>query len=170
MIGRKCVYVKICPLKAQFQGFPAWVPCDRMDGQSGRNPMQTSRKYTPFVTIAITLVWLYFGLYCKVLNQQPHHREIVGRVLGADLSVPVTTVIGLAEIVMAAWVLSRWRPRLCAVAQIAAVGIMNALEFFAARNLLLFAGWNVVIALAFIAVVVFHGFFLLPNSPGKLTR
>ena len=60
----------------------------------------------------IALVWFINGLYCKVLNQVPRHQEIVGRILGDDVAPTLTVLIGISEIVMAGWVLSRYRSRL----------------------------------------------------------
>lgn len=62
-------------------------------------------------TIFFALVWLVNGLYCKVLNGVPRHRQIVVRILGKPHAATLTTPIGLAEIGMAVWILSGIRPK-----------------------------------------------------------
>nr|WP_290928439.1 DoxX-like family protein [Haliscomenobacter sp.] len=69
------------------------------------------------------------GLFCKVLNLVPRHEQIVARILGETYARPLTLAIGLAEIGMAIWVLSRIKPRLNAVLQMAVWRSLNTLEF-----------------------------------------
>jgi len=99
------------------------------------------------------LVWLVNGIGAKLLGLVPHHREIVARILGEDHAALLTRAIGAAEVVMALWILSGWRPGWAAAAQIVAVAAMNVLEFLLAPDLLLFGRWNAAIALAYIALV-----------------
>jgi hypothetical protein len=47
------------------------------------------------LTIAISLVWLINGLFCKVLNMVPRHQEIVARIIGVDYSFLATKAIGV---------------------------------------------------------------------------
>lgn len=73
-------------------------------------------------------VWLHQGLWAKILDRDPSHREIVGRLPGMDdgRARAVTTAIGVMEVGMAAWVLSGRRPRTCAAAQTALMAAFNA--------------------------------------------
>lgn len=48
------------------------------------------------VTTIICLVWFVNGLFCKVLNLVPRHREIVARIVGDQYSRVLTTMIGIA--------------------------------------------------------------------------
>jgi hypothetical protein len=98
-------------------------------------------------------IWLVMGLGAKVLDLAPRHREIVARILGEDHADLLTVAIGMGEIGMAAWILSGRFPRLCAIAQIGLVGVMNFIEILLARDLLLFGAWNGLVALAFILFV-----------------
>lgn len=82
-------------------------------------------------------VWIFHGLYSKLLDGIPRHREIVGRVLGDDISGRLTPVIGVVEIVLGIWVLTARWPRACALVQTAALVAMNALEIVFARELLI---------------------------------
>ena len=83
-------------------------------------------------------VWLVNGLLAKVFGLVPRHRAIVARFFGETRSLPLTRLIGLAEIAMAVWILSgRGRPW-CFAAQALVIAAMNGLELWGARDLLLF--------------------------------
>ena len=117
------------------------------------------------ITFLIAAVWLVNGLVCKLLNAVPRHQQIVGRILGEDYARPLTVLIGLAEIGMAGWVLSRIRPRWSAVVQMSVVAVMNVLEFFLVPELLLWGRMNAVFALLFIGLVYYHEFVLTDPLP-----
>lgn len=119
-----------------------------------------------FLTWLIAAVWLLNGLLAKLLHLVSRHEAIVTRILGPAYAGPLTRLIGVAEMVVAGWVLSRYRPRLCAAAQLVLVATMNALEFFLAPDLLLWGHLNSVFALLFMGVVYYHGFRLAP-SPAR---
>ncbi|MEM7700087.1 MAG: DoxX-like family protein [Verrucomicrobiota bacterium] len=110
--------------------------------------------------VLIALVWLINGLICKVLMLVPRHHEIVSRILGDTYSEMITRGIGLGEIGIAAWILSGIKSRICAVFQIVLVATMNTMEYFLARDLLLWGAMNAVYALLFIALVAFYEFGL----------
>ena len=84
------------------------------------------------------VVWIGNGLFCKVLDMVPRHREIVGRILGHDHAALWTKLIGVAELGMAVWILVGIGSRWSALAQIFTVLLMNIIEFFLAADLLLF--------------------------------
>jgi hypothetical protein len=107
-------------------------------------------------------VWLVNGVWCKILDGVPRHREIVARILGGEHSLLLTRMIGAGEIVMAVWILSGIRWKWSCAAQIAAVAVMNVIEFILVPDLLLFGRFNSLVALAYIMVVARAGF-----RPGK---
>ncbi|AWV90288.1 DoxX-like family protein [Bradymonas sediminis] len=109
------------------------------------------------LAVVIAGVWVANGLWAKILGNVPRHEAIVARVLGAEVAPWLILLIGVGEVFIAAWVLSRFRPRVCAAVQIALVLSMNVLEFIFARDVLLFGGLNFVFALGFCALVAFHG-------------
>jgi len=119
-----------------------------------------NRKLYKILTFCIALVWILNGLFCKVLNLVPRHEQIVARILGDDYSRILTILIGLSEILMAIWILSRFKPRLNAITQISIVGLMNTLEFILVPDLLLWGKLNSLFALIFIMVVYFNEFYL----------
>jgi hypothetical protein len=49
----------------------------------------------------IGAVWVFHGLYSKLLNGLPRHREIVARVVGEQFATPVTKVVGAGEVLLA---------------------------------------------------------------------
>lgn len=77
---------------------------------------------------AVALVWLYQGLWLKVLRADPRHAAIVASALGAGAETArgALAAIGLAETALAVWVLWGWRPRLAALAQTVLLAAMNA--------------------------------------------
>lgn len=107
------------------------------------------------IDIPLAGVWFVMGLGCKVLGLAPRHEQIVARILGGDHSHLLTVLIGCGEIGIAAWILSGIRPRMAAGVQIALVAVMNVIEFFLARDLLLFGAGNLAFATAFIVFVAF---------------
>ena len=120
----------------------------------------TNRKIYKTLTFCIATVWIVNGLFCKVLNFVPRHEQIVAQILGVDYSRVLTILIGLSEILMAIWVLSKYKSRLNAIAQISIVGLMNTLEFILVPDLLLWGKLNSLFALIFIMVVYFNEFYL----------
>ena len=98
------------------------------------------------LTAFICLVWFVNGLFCKILNLVPRHQEIVGRILGEEYSWLFTKAIGIAEMLMVVWIVSKIRSRFCAIFQIAIVGTMNLIEFILVPDLLLFGRMNIVFA------------------------
>jgi hypothetical protein len=119
------------------------------------------------LNIVIAAVWMINGLFCKVLHLVPRHEQIVSEILGNDHSGAATSVIGVLEILMALWILSGIRKRLCALSQAVIVALMNTIEFLLVPDLLLFGRTNALVAAFFITVVVFNGYFLASSSSPK---
>ncbi len=115
-------------------------------------------KKNHFLDYLIAAVWLGNGLFCKVLNLVPRHQEIVARILGEDYARPLTLLIGLAEIGMVVWILSRIAKRANALAQITIIAVMNLIEIVLAPDLLLFGRFNIIIAFIFILIIYFNEF------------
>jgi len=106
----------------------------------------------------IAIVWIANGLFCKVLNFVPRHQEIVARILGTEYARLLTVLIGVAEIGMAIWTLSRIQKRLNVVTQILVIATMNSLEFFLVPDLLLWGKANAFFAFVFIALIYYNEF------------
>ncbi len=108
----------------------------------------------------IAAVWVANGFFCKILNLVPRHQQIVGEILGTKHSFILTKTIGLAEILLAVWLLSSFKSRLNAVTQILLVLAMNITELLLVPDLLLFGKWNFFFALIFIVVIYYNEFVL----------
>ena len=113
-----------------------------------------------FLKITIAIVWLVNGLYCKILNFAPRHQEIVARILGDEYAPMITNTIGILEILMMGWVLSAYKSKLNAIAQITIVLSMNILEAILAKDLLLFGYGNFIFAILFSAVIYFNEYHI----------
>ncbi len=105
-------------------------------------------------------VWLVNGLVCKVLDFVPRHEQIVASILSDTHSRTLTVLIGLSEIAMSIWILSKIKPRLNTVIQIVIVACMNIIEFILVPDLLLWGRFNIIIALIFISIVFYNEFVL----------
>jgi hypothetical protein len=105
------------------------------------------------VLYLIAAVWISNGLLCKVLNLVPRHEQIIAEILGHDFSRPLTILIGISEIFMAIWILSRIKTKLNVFAQIVIVITMNTMEFILVPDLLLWGKLNSFFALCFVITV-----------------
>ena len=112
------------------------------------------------LTYCIAAVWIVNGLFCKVFNLVPRHEQIVARIVSNNNSRILTILIGLSEIVMAIWILSRYKTKLNTIVQMVVVATMNILEFFLVPDLLLWGKLNILFALLFLFVVYFNEFYL----------
>lgn len=126
-------------------------------------PTMKERRKHQILTCFIATVWLINGLFCKVLNLVPRHQEIVSRILG-DHAQLLTLLIGVSEIIMAAWILSSVWTRLNAMTQILVIATMNTLEFFLVPDLLLWGKTNAFFAFLFILVIYYNEFHLNQKS------
>lgn len=122
--------------------------------------MPTSKKTHTLLTLLIATVWLANGLLCKVLNLVPRHELIVARILGNSYARPLTILIGLSEIIMAIWTLTKFQSKLNAIAQMAIVATMNVIEFMLAPDLLLWGKFNAFFPFLFILLVYYNEFVL----------
>lgn len=120
--------------------------------------MITGRRIHNTLTYLAAAVWLTNGLFCKVLNLVPRHKEIVARILGDEHAEMLTFLIGLSEIMMAVWIISGIYKRFNAITQIIVVAAMNVLEFILVPDLLLWGRANILFASMFIILVYYHAF------------
>lgn len=105
--------------------------------------------------IFIASVWIFHGLFSKILDGIPRHREIAGKILGEGVADFATPTIGLLEILLGCWVLSGIYRRTCASVMTLALISMNTLEIIIARELLISAAGMVVLNLCFIGMIWF---------------
>ncbi|XMO85174.1 DoxX-like family protein [Algibacter sp. AS12] len=118
--------------------------------------------------ILIALVWFINGLFCKVLNLVPRHKEIVSKITTSQYSKELTILIGFSEILMTLWILSRIKPKLNALVQIAIIVLMNIIEFILVPHLLMWGKFNGLFALLLITIIYLNNFIF--NKTTKLSR
>lgn len=115
----------------------------------------------------IALIWLINGLFCKVLNLVPRHEMIVSTFLGGEYARSLTAIIGILEIMMAIWILSKFKSKLNAITQIIIIAAMNTLEFIFVPELLLWGKFNSIFAGMLILTVYYNEFVLHKKSTQK---
>lgn len=90
------------------------------------------------IRIAVAAVWLYEGLWCKLLRGEPREFEVVRAVprYGSRFGVPFLMTLGVVEVSLALWVLTGAAPLLCAVAQTVLLVSLNANGLIWARDVI----------------------------------
>src|SRR5580704_8969860 len=80
------------------------------------------------IRLSIALVWLYQGLWCKVLGRSAGHVAVISAVpfIGATGSRVALILLGLVECSIAVWVLSGKRTQQAAIVQTVLLVAMNA--------------------------------------------
>ena len=122
--------------------------------------VMTDGKIHTALNYSIAAVWIANGLFCKVLNLVPRHREIVAAILGQDHATLLTRTVGISETLMAVWIVSGIGPRVCTMTQILIIAVMNILEFLLVPDLLLWGRGNSFFAFLFIIVIWYNEFIL----------
>ena len=118
------------------------------------------------INLFIASVWFINGLYCKILNLVPRHQEIISTILGKEYTSFLVNVIGVSEILMAIWVLSKFKSKISAIVQIAIILIMNIIEFILVPKLLLWGKFNIIFAFLF-TLVIYYNEFIIKNTKLK---
>jgi hypothetical protein len=79
------------------------------------------------IRLSIAMVWLYQGLWCKVLGGVPRQEAVISTVpfLGAAQVHVAMITLGLLECGLGVWVLSGQRMRQAAIVQTALLAAMN---------------------------------------------
>jgi len=94
--------------------------------------------FPPILLIRVTIaaVWLYEGLWCKLLNRMPSQADVVAAVplLGHRFGAAFLKLLGALEVVIALWVLSGLAPAVCAITQAALLLTLNLNGILWARH------------------------------------
>jgi DoxX-like family len=90
------------------------------------------------VRCAVAAVWLYEGLWCKLLGRETHQVQVVEAVpkLGPVVGRHFLKALGLVETAVALWVLSGIAPGLCAIAQTVLLVSLNVNGLLWARHII----------------------------------
>ena len=104
------------------------------------------------VRASVAAVWLYEGLWCKLLGREKRQVEVVEAVpkLGPLVGRTFLLGLGVVETALAAWVMSGVTPGLCAVAQTALLVTLNANGLLWARHIIHDPGGMVVKNVSFL--------------------
>jgi len=90
------------------------------------------------IHIAVAGVWLYEGLWCKLLAGEPNQVRVVSAVpeVGPRFGGLFLKGLGVGEVLLALWILSRFRPELCALVQTVLLIALNSCGMVFARHLI----------------------------------
>lgn len=90
------------------------------------------------VRLAVAAVWIYEGLWCKILGQQPNELRIVEAVprYGARYGRAFLLTLGWVELLLGLWVLSGWAAGMCALAQTVLLIALNGNGLLWSRHLI----------------------------------
>jgi hypothetical protein len=104
------------------------------------------------VRCAVSAVWLYEGLWCKLLGRERHQVQVVEAVpkLGPILGRRFLFALGAAELTLAVWVMSGVMPGVCAIAQTVLLVALNANGLVWARHVIHDPGGMVVKNVSFL--------------------
>lgn len=110
------------------------------------------------INIYFAIVWFINGLFCKILNLVPRHELIVGEILSESYSREIIITIGVLEVVMAIWILSRYKVKVNAMLQITIILLMNIIEFIMVPDLLLWGMYNLLFSIIFCIIIYWNAF------------
>jgi hypothetical protein len=107
------------------------------------------------IRVAVAAVWLYEGLWCKLLRGQPHEFEVVEAVpyFGPRIGTLFLQALGVVEVAIAVWTLSAISPIMCAVAQTLLLVTLNVNGLLWARHIIHDPAGMVVKNFAFLVLV-----------------
>jgi uncharacterized membrane protein len=91
---------------------------------------------TGLLQSAVAAVWLYEGLWCKVLGRSRHEFEVVEQVpfLAPATAHALLRVLGVVETALGAWILAGWQPIAAAIAQTALLVALNTAGIYFSRH------------------------------------
>ena len=113
--------------------------------------------FPPLIIIraSIAAVWLYEGLWCKILGRVHSQVEVVTAVprLGLRFGWPFLKALGIVEVALAVWVMAGISPGMCAIMQTALLVVLNANGLLWARRIIHEPAGMVVKNIAFLVLV-----------------
>ncbi len=90
------------------------------------------------IRVSIAAVWLYEGLWCKVLGRMQSQVDVVSAVprFGARFGAAFLKLLGVVEVGLAVWVISGIAPAACAIVQTGLLILLNVNGLLWARRLI----------------------------------
>jgi DoxX-like protein len=106
------------------------------------------------IHVAVAAVWLYEGLWCKLLNGEPRQLQVVQAVprFGPRIGAAFLKALGIVEVALAIWILSGGAPIFCAVVQTGLLISLNACGLLWSRHLIHDPAGMVIKNLAFLVL------------------
>lgn len=119
------------------------------------------------IRFAVAAVWLYEGLWCKLLGREANQLRVVQAVPRFRMRSGALFLrgLGVVEVALAAWVLSGITPFACAMAQTSLLVALNAGGLLWARRLIHDPGGMVVKNFAFLVLA-----WVSASIPGPLWK
>jgi len=104
---------------------------------------------------AVAAVWLYEGLWNKILGRAQREAEVVAAVpgFGARYGQPFLKLLGVVEVLIACWVLSGVYPGGCAIVEVALLVVLNVNGLLWARHIIHDPAGMVIKNIAFLVLV-----------------
>ncbi len=104
---------------------------------------------------SVAAVWLYEGLWCKLLGRVPLQVEVVTAVphLGSRFGLAFLKSLGAIEVALAAWVIIGITPGLCAIVQTVLLVVLNTNGLLWARHVIHEPAGMIVKNIAFLVLV-----------------
>ncbi|HVA71676.1 MAG TPA: DoxX-like family protein [Candidatus Limnocylindrales bacterium] len=113
--------------------------------------------FPPLIIIraSVAAVWLYEGLWCKILGRVQSQVAVVTAVprLGLRFGWPFLKALGIMEVALAVWVMAGIAPGICAIVQTALLVALNANGLLWARRIIHEPAGMVVKNIAFLVLV-----------------
>lgn len=90
------------------------------------------------IRASIAAVWLYEGLWCKILGRMPSQLDVVESVprLGPQFGRAFLKSLGIVEVAIAVWVVLGIAPGLCAIVQTVLLVVLNVNGLVWARHVI----------------------------------
>ncbi|HTV05921.1 MAG TPA: DoxX-like family protein [Acidobacteriaceae bacterium] len=88
------------------------------------------------IRIAIAVVWIYEGLWCKVLSRRPEQKDVAALVpfVGPAFAQLFLIGLGVLECAFGVWTLSGWQLWWAALVQTLTLAVMNTCGLTWARR------------------------------------
>jgi DoxX-like family len=90
------------------------------------------------IRVSVAAVWLYEGLWCKILSRSHSQVDVVTAVprLGPLFGSPFLKVLGVVEVALSMWVMTGIAPGTCTVVQTALLIVLNVNGLIWARQII----------------------------------
>ena len=130
------------------------------------------RGWIAALTCMVASVWMFHGLFNKLMGASPRHLLIVQAVpgLGGNVGRFALVGVGIVEVAIAVWILSGRRARVSAAVQTVVLLSMNVVELTWARKYLLWPAGLVPVNLCFLGLAWANALLREPTLSVRITN